>query len=176
MANLNSVYDSFRAEPDDDNNRNLLAAEVTRYSVTVCRRRMISLADAEEIAQDTALNINQKISQYNPARSSFRTWVHRCVLDQVCIHRRKGEAHAKTATSMTPSPTQKARIDHTLIQQIRLVAGDNAQLVDAVLATGDISAAARKLGITVLAAQKRLKRIGAKINLGEWSKPTLQMP
>jgi DNA-directed RNA polymerase specialized sigma24 family protein len=175
-SKLASAHLHYLQQPDELT-LNRLLAEVTSYSLTLCAQRRIDLTDAEEIAQETALSVHIKLEQYNPARSSFRTWVHRLTLDQVCIHRRKGEAHTRNTTPQ-PEPTymSSTSIDPALIRQIRLAAGDNAKLIDLILATGDVSAAARHLGITQLAAQRRLKRIGAKINLAERSKTTCEMP
>jgi len=173
---LNHLHNRYVIDPTDDN-RDILLVAVTAYAVALCRKRSVTQADAEEVAQDTVITCLVKLDQYDSTRSSFRTWAHRLTLDQVSIHRRKAEAYyrdveALSAPVIDPKPATCSRRIH----DVRQAAGDNADLIDQMLAHGDIATAARHLGITPLAAQRRLKRIGAKINLAERSKVVCKMP
>jgi DNA-directed RNA polymerase specialized sigma24 family protein len=174
--NLNLAYAAY----DDDSsqgNLNALLAEVRKYAYTVCIRRGIRQEDATDVAQDTAFDIWCKLFKYDHTRSSFRTWVHRCTLDQVSINRRKVEGAAKTVDAHQSAPADHRHSRRNpRIDEARRLAGDNTKLIDLVLVHGDIAAAAHQLGITPLAAHRRLRRIGRKINLTARSKSSAQMP
>jgi DNA-directed RNA polymerase specialized sigma24 family protein len=161
---LNLAYAAYDADSSQDNLDSLLA-DVRKYAYTVCIRRGVRHEDATDVAQDTAFDIWCKLFEYDHTRSSFRTWVHRCTLDQVSINRRKGDAHAKNVDAHQPAPAEHRNPRRNpRIDEARRAAGDNTKLIDLVLVHGDIAAAARQLGITPLAAHRRLKRIGRKIN------------
>jgi DNA-directed RNA polymerase specialized sigma24 family protein len=176
-TDLNLLHGQYVADPTEANLNRLLAG-VTAYARILCRNRSVMAEDAAEVAQDTSLTCWTKLNQYDATRSSFRTWVHRLTLDQVSIHRRKAEAYSKDVEAHSPAnvnPPQPATYSRR-IHDVRKAAGDNANLIDLMLVHGDVATAARHLCITPLAVQRRLRRIGAKINFGEWSKVIAKMP
>jgi len=167
---LNTAHKTYLADPSIEN-ANVLFADIARYARALCLKRGVSREDAADTAQDAALAVWTKLHQYDPARSAFRTWVHRCTLDQISINRRNSDARLKDTVGQQldkiPIPTSRSRI-----ADLRVHAGDNAELIDLILVFGDLASAANHLGLTLLAAQKRLKRLGRKINLEERSIPS----
>ena len=139
----------------DASTLNDLMHEVTRYAKAVCRKRGIRYADTEEIAQDAALKVWTNLAAYDPTKSSFKTWVHRCTLDHISIARRKVDTTARViAAHIAPLPAFKEPSPQTL-NHVRKIAGDNAELVDLLGVHGDITEAARHLAITPKAAHRR---------------------
>lgn len=168
-ADLTQAHRNYVSE-NCDLHLNKLLAEVSSYALTLCRKRAINDEDAEEVAQDTALKVWSKLADYDPARSSIKTWVHRCTLDQVSIARRKAEAHARDLVAQGSIAVVHRDADPSQMRSIRNAAGTNVELVDLVATLGDVSAAARQLGITTKAAVRRLERIAVKINFEEREK------
>jgi hypothetical protein len=174
--NLTTAHQSYLAVSSPER-RNALMVEVANYAYVVCIRRKVYPEDAKDTAHDAAITIMGKLKQFDPALSSFKTWTHRCTLDQISINRRKAVAHRKDVDEFETAPApHRATRPNKRIEEARRVAGDNVALIDLVIGHGDIAAAARQLGMTPAAAKNRLKRLGRKINLAERQKPSSILP
>ena len=148
---------------------NTLYRSITDYALTVCLREGVNPSNAEDIAQEVTIAVWARLSSFNYRKSSFRTWLHRITLDRIA------EAYRKHARSGRDSQTLSDDQAHheasgdaprddphrTLLLDIRDTAGPNADLMDRVIALGDVPKAAASLDITTRAANQRLKRVGA---------------
>jgi DNA-directed RNA polymerase specialized sigma24 family protein len=158
VSNLANAHVKYTADPTDEMVNELMSA-VTEYSISVCLKRSICMTDAQEVAQETALKVWQRLKEYDPTRSAFKTWVHRCTLDAISINRRKAEALAKNVEGQRLTRYTYRAPDPLLLTEVRTAAGKNVDLVDLVMSLGDVSAAAKKLNISTKAAYRRLERI-----------------
>jgi RNA polymerase sigma-70 factor (ECF subfamily) len=149
---------------------NTLYRSITDYALTVCLREHVNPTDAEDIAQEVTIAVWARLNSFNYRKSSFRTWVHRITLDRIAdAHRKQARTERDGQKFFDDQADQDAsevapRDDphRTLLLDIRDTAGPSADLMDRVIALGDVPKAAASLDITTRAANQRLKRVGAK--------------
>ena len=157
-SNLTSAYARY-VNHADANSLNGLYSAVSDYARVIAQRRKLNLADASDVAQETAITVWQRLATFDSSKSSFRTWVHRCTLDRLVDYLRK-QARLNRAAQVTNTDESATNdINPAYIASIRAIAGDAEELMDLVLALGDVASAAEALGITTRAAQQRLRRI-----------------
>lgn len=77
--------------PDFDRIYQLYGARVYR----LCLHMVGNPADAEELAQDTFLQVFRKLDTYR-GESAFSTWLHRVAVNVVLMRLRKNRGHAET--------------------------------------------------------------------------------
>jgi RNA polymerase sigma factor (sigma-70 family) len=83
-GDLNSAYVEYAADRSDDNLNSLLVA-VTRYALGYARRS--KAPDPHDLAQDVALKVWRSLASF-AAKSSFRTYVHRCCCNRITDQQR----------------------------------------------------------------------------------------
>jgi len=76
-----------------DGDRGALEALVRRHQpwiYNVAFRMVMVPADAEDVAQDVLVKVLTKLSSYDPAKGSFRTWLYRIVTNHVLNMKTRG--------------------------------------------------------------------------------------
>jgi RNA polymerase sigma-70 factor, ECF subfamily len=74
---------------------------------SLCMRMMGNTWDAEDLTQDTFLQIQKKISKYH-GKSAFTTWLYRVTVNQVLMHYRKGWTRSERVTDTGVMPEQSS--------------------------------------------------------------------
>ena len=116
-SNLFTAHQAYTEHASADT-LNHLARAITDYSLVVCAKRRISGFDAEEIAQDTTMSVWQKLGSYDPTRSSFKTWIHRCTLDQVSIYLRQQRKHDRDVAGQLCRTPERREVDPRLMRTL----------------------------------------------------------
>lgn len=80
-------------------NRDSLEHLIARHQAwiyNVVFRMVLVAEDAEDVTQEILIKVITKLSTYDPARASFRTWLHKIVANHVINMRKRGYEEAIT--------------------------------------------------------------------------------
>jgi RNA polymerase sigma factor (sigma-70 family) len=154
---IDTIYEQYRK--GDAQALDLLLTRARKIALALARR--FNVVDPEDLAQDAVIRVLENLAIYEPTRASFATWVGSMAKNMALDSHRRTRDIEDIETATLPEPSAVPLM--TRIDISHLCNADRWTLLE-FTESPNFEAAAKKLGISVPALQRRLYRIAKKNN------------